>query len=123
MNLIRESGIQKLKKKNIVLDVFIPLIILLPFVLISFYNHPIGDDFWFSALVRKYGFSKAEPIIFKTVSARFSALFIMGINPLVFGNFWLYKLIPILFIYLFSWCSSFLYEHWCQLMRRAKMYF
>jgi hypothetical protein len=105
MNVIAENKIQE--PKNIALDVFFVLAILLPFVWLSFYNHPIGDDFWFSALVRKYGFSKAAFIIFSTVSPRFSSLAVMGINPLIFGNFWLYKLIPVLFILSFFLVFSY----------------
>jgi hypothetical protein len=77
------------------------LLILLPLVVISFFNHPTGDDYWFSALVRKQGFPEAYSSIRQTVSARYTALSLMAVNPLVFGNFFLYKIIPIAFIIVF----------------------
>jgi hypothetical protein len=94
-------------KKNIP-DGLILLLIISPFIFISWYNHPIGDDYWFSSMVRKYGFIKAQSIIYQTVSARFTALTIMRFNPLVFGNFWLYKMIPIAFFCCFFLMVTFL---------------
>jgi hypothetical protein len=90
------------------LDIVFVLLILLPLVVISFFNQPIGDDYWFSALVRKHGFGQAYSIIRQTVSPRYTALSLMGINPLVFGNFFLYKIIPVVFIVIFFLTSVYL---------------
>ena len=76
-------------------------LLLVPFLVLSFYNYPAGDDFWLSALVRESGVIKAQEILYHAVSARYSALTMMSFNPLVFGNFWLFRLIPLVFIILF----------------------
>ncbi|MBO9635870.1 MAG: hypothetical protein J7578_22390, partial [Chitinophagaceae bacterium] len=73
----------------------------LPFFIISFFNNPVGDDYWITALVREHGYFPAQKILFNTVNPRYSALAISAVSPLTFGNFWLYKVIPLIFILLF----------------------
>src|SRR5690349_12172282 len=88
----------KMDKRTELTNTIILLILLLPFVAISFFNHPLGDDYWITSLVRKDGFLQAQKTLYQTVSARYTLLTITSLSPLTFGNFWLYKLIPIVFI-------------------------
>lgn len=81
---------------------------MLPLIVISFFNHPVGDDYWFSSLVRKDGFTEAYSHIRQSVSARYTALSLMAVNPLVFGNFFLYKIIPVAFIIVFLLTLTYL---------------
>ncbi|RYY13551.1 MAG: hypothetical protein EOO04_31705, partial [Chitinophagaceae bacterium] len=89
------------------IDIGLLSVILLPVVIISAFNHPLGDDYWFTAMVREIGFPKAFGIIYDTVSPRYTVLSLMAVNPLVFGNFWLYKLIPVLYIPVFTLCNIY----------------
>ncbi len=89
-------------------DIGLLSIIIIPIVIISAFNHPLGDDYWFSAMVREVGFTKAFGIIYDTVSPRYTVLSLMAVSPLVFGNFWLYKLIPVLYIPVFALCNRYL---------------
>jgi hypothetical protein len=81
---------------------------MLPLIVISFFNHPVGDDYWFSSLVRKDGFTEAYAQIRQSVSARYTALSLMAVNPLVFGNFFLYRIIPVTFIVIFFLSLTYL---------------
>ncbi|HTE24095.1 hypothetical protein [Flavitalea sp.] len=89
-------------------DILILVILIAPFIIISVFNHPLGDDYWITSMVRKDGFIQAQKMLYDTVSARFMLLTITSLSPLTFGNFWLYKLIPILFIIVFILVFAFL---------------
>jgi len=77
------------------------LIILLPFLIISFFNHPLGDDYWSTDLVRRLGFWHAQVELYNTVPPRWLALGLSCLSPLSWGNFWGYKVIPVGFLLLF----------------------
>lgn len=83
------------------LNWLVAVLVLAPFVLISFYNHPVGDDYWCTALVRKYGYWEAQLRLYDIVPPRYTELALSCLTPLSFGNFWGYKLIPAGFIVLF----------------------
>jgi hypothetical protein len=85
-------------RKSYFQNAIILFISVLPVFIISFFNHPLGDDYWMSALVRQHGFEESMILIRNTVSARYTALSLMSINPLVFGNFWLFKIVPLVYI-------------------------
>lgn len=78
------------------------IIILLPFFLLSFFNHPFGDDYWSTGLVRRLGFWHAQVELYNTVPPRWLALGLSCLSPLSWGNFWGYKVIPVVFILLFT---------------------
>ncbi len=77
------------------------LIILLPFFVISFFNHPLGDDYWSTGMVRRLGFLHAQVELYNTVPPRWLALGLSCFSPLSWGNFWGYKVIPVVFLLLF----------------------
>jgi hypothetical protein len=89
-------------------DILILVILIGPFIIISGFNNPLGDDFWITSMVRKDGFIQAQKILYDTVSARYTLLTLASLSPLSFGNFWLYKLIPIIFVVLFFFVFAFL---------------
>jgi hypothetical protein len=74
---------------------------ILIFMAVSLYNHPLGDDFWCTSMVRKYGYWDAQARLYNIVPPRYLELAISCVTPLSFGNFSGYKVIPALFILLF----------------------
>jgi hypothetical protein len=74
------------------------LILLLPFILLCFYSHPAADDFPLSHTARDWGSYTTVVGYYKCWSARFTSIFLMSVNPLAFGSFAGYKLIPVLLI-------------------------
>ena len=77
------------------------LVILLPFFIISAFNHPLGDDYWSTDLVRRMGFWRAQWELYNTVPPRWLAMALTCMSPLSWGNFWGYKVIPVVFLLLF----------------------
>src|SRR6201986_1408000 len=76
------------------------ILLLAPFLLVSFYNHPQVDDFLCPALVRNHGFWKTEGMLYDRVPPRYFELALSSLTPLSFGNFSGYKIIPFAFILL-----------------------
>ena len=69
------------------------LVGLLPFLVLSFFAHPTYDDFCLSALARQEGLWRLVLFHYNhTGGGLFSFLF-FGLNPLVFGSFFGYKLV------------------------------
>jgi hypothetical protein len=76
-------------------------LLLLPFLLLSFYCHPSADDYIVSAFVKERGiFGHLHQIYFEW-SGRYFSSFLKCFNPLVYGWLWGYKLIPFVLILLF----------------------
>jgi hypothetical protein len=73
-------------------------LLIFPFIVISFFNHPIGDDFWSADLVRRVGYFQAQSQLYQITPPRYTALAISCAGPLSFGHFFEYKLIPIIWI-------------------------
>ncbi|HWK03922.1 MAG TPA: hypothetical protein VNS58_09850 [Puia sp.] len=92
------------RSAEVLLCLVTAILVLAPFLAVSVYNHPIGDDFWCTSLVRKYGYWNAQRRLYDIVPPRYLELAISCLTPLAFGNFSGYKVIPILFILLFSYC-------------------
>lgn len=98
--------------KTIIVFCFIAII---PLVTISYFNHPTIDDFWEIAMLKKFGFPNVIYQWSQTINGRFSANGMMAIISIPFKNIWPYKLVPVLFIFLFYVASitlcSILFKH------------
>jgi hypothetical protein len=96
--------------KNIVLCLAVGVPALALFLILSFYNHPVGDDFWCTAMVRKYGYWEAQRRLYSIVPPRYFELAISCLSPLSFGDFWGYKLIPPVYMLLLLLCMAGLFK-------------
>ena len=76
-------------------------LLVLPFIAISFFDHPSADDYIISAVVRDNGFFAHYRQVYFEWSGRYFSTLLECFNPLVYGWFFGYKLIPILLIVLF----------------------
>jgi len=88
------------ERSDVILCLAVSLPVLASFLFVSFYNHPIGDDFWCTAMVRKYGFWRAQSELYDIVPPRYLELAVSCLAPLSFGKFFGYKIIPIFSILL-----------------------
>lgn len=77
------------------------ILLLLPFLILSFFCHPSADDFIVSSYIRERGISGHLHQIYYEWSGRYFSSFIKCFNPLVYGWLWGYKLIPFTLIILF----------------------
>jgi len=72
------------------------LAFMLPLALLCLFAHPAADDFPISHTARDWGSYTSVVGYYKCWSARYTSIFLMSVNPLVFGSFFGYKLVPIL---------------------------
>jgi hypothetical protein len=77
------------------------LLLVLPFIVLSFFVHPSADDYILSAIVKDVGRWNYLKSVYNIQSGRYAAHFILSYNPLVFGWDFGYRLIPIFLIVLF----------------------
>lgn len=75
-------------------------IMLMPFLLLSFFCHPSADDFILSEVVRDNGYIEHYKQVYFEWSGRYFGTFIVSINPLVFNWLFGYKLLPVFLIIL-----------------------
>ncbi|WP_276134463.1 DUF6056 family protein [Polluticoccus soli] len=76
---------------------------LLPFLIISLYNNPIaGDDFSLAHIAREMGFLQAQKFWYTSWTGRYFSMALLSVTPLVFGNIFLYKVIPIALLLLLT---------------------
>ena len=76
--------------------VLLGLAFMLPLAFLCLFSHPAADDFPISHTARDWGSYTSVVGYYKCWSARYTSIFLMSVNPLVFGSFFGYKLIPIL---------------------------
>lgn len=75
-------------------------LLLLPYIFISFYNHPSVDDYFFTYKTETLGFWVAQYDWFTTWTGRYFSTFFLSLHPLWLEIPFLYKLIPILLLIL-----------------------
>lgn len=75
------------------------LVITVPLVALSFYNHPSpADDYCFANTAMHYGFWQAQQFYYDGWSGRFFHNFIVHSSPLTFGWYEGYKIYPIVLL-------------------------
>lgn len=75
------------------------ILMLLPLVCLCFFSHPSSDDFPISNSAREWGSLTTVMGYYHGWTARYTSIFLMTINPVVFGWFEGYKLVPLLLIF------------------------
>lgn len=76
----------------------LPVLFIAPFVIISFYNHPALDDWWYAEVYKQYGMWGAQEHWYMNYTGRFASNFIMTLEPLSFGWIAGHKLTPIFYL-------------------------
>jgi hypothetical protein len=93
------------------LKIFILLIFISPFTVLSFFNQPSGDDYWSANTVNSYGRIGAVWHLYSTISGRYFSNFIMSIcNTLPEGKVVFFKFLPIFIIIVLVITFSFFYN-------------
>lgn len=92
------------------IKIFILILFLLPFFIISLFNQPAIDDFWSANIIHDHCRMGAVSYFYQTVSARFFSNFLMSFcNTLPNGKIWIFKVWPIIIIILLAASFNFLY--------------
>lgn len=77
-------------------------IILLPFLFLSFFNHPASDDYCYTHFVVENGF---WPVQFKNYmiwTGRYTATFLLTIDPINLNDLTIYKALPVILFLSFA---------------------
>lgn len=94
-------------RKNYFIILFISAAALLPFIIISFFNQPTGDDFWCMWMVKRFGFFGAQIEWLSSMNGRYSANIVTSAISLVFlhyGSALVFKLLPVIII--MAWVAA-----------------
>lgn len=91
---------------EVVLILFIALLI--PLLAISFFTHPSADEYSMAAKIHDLGFWTTQLRSYEEWSGRYLCNFALGLNPLVYHNFFMFKLVPIAFFVSFIGSLYFL---------------
>ncbi len=69
------------------------------FAALAFYNQPTIDDFWYTWMMKKWGFAEAQHQWYITINARYSSNALMSLNSFVWGSVLFFKVFPILLLF------------------------
>ena len=81
-------------------------LLVLPFIFLSFFIHPSADDLILTADTWRDGILVHVGKVYMEWSGRYFGTLIVSLNPLVFGSYFGYKLVPVLLMALF-YCGIF----------------
>lgn len=65
---------------------------------LAVFNQPTIDDFWYTWMVKKWGFAEAQHQWYITINARYSSNAFMSLNSLVRGSVVFFKVFPIILL-------------------------
>jgi hypothetical protein len=82
--------------------IFIGIVSILPFLVITVFNHPAADDFCYNTISRDNGYIKTLFKAYNGWTGRYLSTAIMSIRALVSFPFVTYKIIPVTLLTLFS---------------------
>jgi hypothetical protein len=94
-----------LSKKK--LFIALAIIAIVPFLLLSFFNNPASDDFEFSHMTKIMGYANVQGWRYNNEGGRFFSNGILSANPLVYNNYFGFKIIPILILLFFVFSIKF----------------
>lgn len=83
------------------LFILLGILTLVPFLLLSFFNHPATDDYYFSYYSRLYSVTESPFWMYNNIGGRYFANTILCFNPVYFDCTYLFKILPILLLVFF----------------------
>lgn len=97
------------------LFILLGILTLVPFIILSFFNHPATDDYYFSYYSRLYSVTESPFWMYNNIGGRYFANTILCFNPVFFECEYLFKILPILLLVFFYFSvyifiSSFMNE-------------
>lgn len=93
------SKFYKIISVNLLIVFF--LLMIIPFLILHYFNHPSSDDWIINDIVNQNGIIGAQSVFYLTWSGRYFSNLIVSISPLYFGSFMGYKLVTFLNMALF----------------------
>jgi hypothetical protein len=102
MDTMKKEHMRRLLDPSIA-AIAILLVILLPFIILSYYSHPQADDFSAAATTVRLGYFKAVASVYNVWNGRWFSTALMQANPMAFGSISSCKLIPVAILVLLFW--------------------
>jgi hypothetical protein len=96
------------ESKQTYLVLFLLFIAIIPYCYLSFFTHPISDDFAFASLFRKQEYFDLLKGTYLNWNGRYASNIFIYLNPISFGSFTGYKFIPAATMILLIVAISFL---------------
>lgn len=96
MNTINAKVTTLLKSDTII--IIVGILTILPFIILSFFNHPTSDDFYFFNKSRDLGFWNAQVSWYNEWTGRYFSTAVLSLYPLLTKSFFLYKIIPVVLL-------------------------
>jgi hypothetical protein len=96
-----------LNRNSLHLFLGLGLLTIIPLLSISFFNNPGSDDFDFSYKTKLLSFYDIQIWRYNNEGGRYFANGLLSLNPLVFNNYFLFKIIPITVILFLIFCIHF----------------
>jgi hypothetical protein len=96
------------KDKALVFYLISLLLVIVPFLMLSFFCFPALDDYGSSARAVSMGSFEFQKLFYDTAGGRYFSQALISINPLVFKWMFGYKLIPVL-LFILTFLSFFLF--------------
>jgi len=89
------------------------ILMVLPFLILYYFNHPTAEDFYYEEITKKIGFIDAQRLFFKFWGGRYMYYALISTNPLIFKSIAVYNVLLCLimisfFIILFLFISQFI---------------
>jgi len=97
--VVRWGATVKLSLATVKIETVIIILLcggILPFLVNAAFAHPWTDDFAFAAIAREKGFVDSLHYWYTQITGRYFSVSLMLISPMVFGQLWAYKLLPVL---------------------------
>src|ERR1700730_2752001 len=97
---------KKIFSSSVIYNLYLWFLILmiLPFTILTIFDQPSADDFYFSEKTMFYGYWNAQLKWYNYWSGRFFSNAVLGVNPLTLRSIFLYKaaiLLLMLFLFFF----------------------
>ncbi len=80
--------------------IFVLFLAVIPFLIISAFVNPLYDDYSYSNGVLNSGFLNSQINLYHAWAGRYFSNILLSLNPIIWGNFIAYKIIPIIIILL-----------------------
>jgi Family of unknown function (DUF6056) len=94
---LSRDGILRARGSSLAI-LFLALVVLAPFFVLSVYNHPLADDFCVTAKVRQLGFWPAQVYWYQTWTGRYSALALVSSFTVLSDWMVAHKVLPALVV-------------------------
>lgn len=97
-----KENLKKTERAPIFYFLLATSLLLLPFLIISVYNHPSADDYSYSHFGNRFDFWAAQAEHYLTWSGRYTATALLTIHPIDYSDLTFYRVLPVLHLISFT---------------------